>query len=71
VYELPRSVLHDGDVLWIRGLDQRLDIRKVDVLGSSLDTVIVDLELKDGEAIISSTIATPVKGLLLVDNTRA
>ena len=67
VYELPRRVLRDGDELWIRGADSRLDIRLAKVVGSSLDTVIVDLKLAPGEAIITSSIATPVKGLLLRD----
>lgn len=71
VYELPRAVLRDGDVLWIRGADTRLDIRPANVLGGSLDTVIVDIELAPGESIVTSSIATPVKGLLLTDHAGA
>ena len=68
VYELPRGVLREGDELWIRGVDSRLVIRPATVVGESIDTVIVDLELAPGEAIITSSIVTPVNGLLLMDS---
>ena len=70
VFELPRSVLRDGDDIWVLGTDSRLSIRRATVLHGSLDKVVVDMDLREGERIIASAVPTPVPGLLLVDETR-
>jgi RND family efflux transporter MFP subunit len=67
VLRLPRSVLREGDVLWVLGTDSRLDIRPVNVLSGALDTVVVKVDLDPGERIISSSVPAPMLGLLLVD----
>ncbi|MCH2138703.1 MAG: efflux RND transporter periplasmic adaptor subunit [Phycisphaerales bacterium] len=64
---LPRSVLREGDVVWVIGVDSRLRIQPVNVLAGTLDTVIVDLNLDQGDRIIASAVPTPVAGMLLVD----
>jgi len=69
VYQLPRSVLRDGDDVWVLGTDGRLAIRRATVLHGSLDAVVVDMDLRDGERVIASVVPSPVPGLLLVDET--
>ena len=66
---LPRSVLREGDVVWILGTDSRLAIRPVAVLSGALDTVVVKADIGQGERIVSSSVPSPIVGLLLVDET--
>ncbi|MCH2135552.1 MAG: efflux RND transporter periplasmic adaptor subunit [Phycisphaerales bacterium] len=69
VLQLPRRVLRDDDVLWVMGVDDRLAIRSAKVLGGSIETVVVDAQLEPGERLVTSSIAVPVEGLLLADDT--
>lgn len=66
-FAIPRSVLRDGNVLWVLGADNRLAIRPANVLSGSLDTVVVDVDLNSDERIIASAVPSPLPGMLLTD----
>ncbi|MDW8246169.1 MAG: efflux RND transporter periplasmic adaptor subunit [Sandaracinaceae bacterium] len=64
VFEIPRSALHEGDVLWILKDDQ-LHIQKVEVAHREEHSVFVREGLHPGDKVILSPIATPIEGLPL------
>ncbi len=64
---LPDAALRSGDTVWVLGEKNTLDIRKVEVLGRDPDHVIVGSGLAEGERVILSHIASPLKGMPLRD----
>jgi RND family efflux transporter MFP subunit len=65
VISLPRSVLRDGEKVWILGPDDTLQIREVEVAWRGRDSVLVRGGLQDGDRVITSGLAAPVKGMPL------
>ncbi len=68
VIRLPRLALRDRKQVWVKGDDDKLQIRSVRVVWSKDDTVYVAGDLKPGEAVITSRISTPVDGMLVKTN---
>ena len=66
VRRLPRAVVREGNQVWIVGLDSRLAYRPIEIVGGDADSVLVRLQLADGEAIIESPVAAPAPGMLLM-----
>jgi RND family efflux transporter MFP subunit len=71
---IPRRALREVHVegangaregLWIMNGDDRLAIREAEVVWRTEDTVMVSNGFADGERLITSTIATPIKGMRL------
>jgi RND family efflux transporter MFP subunit len=62
VYTIPRYALRENSSLWLTK-DEKLDIRKVDILWRDADQVIVRDGLADGERLIISDLTTPVQGM--------
>lgn len=65
VVRVPRLALRDGSNLWIVSPRSTLDVRSVKIAWSSRDFVYVADELREGESLIISGLATPVQGMAL------
>ncbi|MDG1838641.1 MAG: efflux RND transporter periplasmic adaptor subunit [Phycisphaerales bacterium] len=65
VRELPRSVIREGNRVWIAALDDRLVLRDIEVVGGTDESVLAKVELASGEAIISSPISAVAPGMLI------
>mgnify|MGYP000327280425 CR=1 FL=1 len=64
VIELPRSVLQDGNTVWVN-TDSTLDIRPVTLAWKSVDKVYLKSGVQPGEAVVMSALSTPVQGMAL------
>jgi RND family efflux transporter MFP subunit len=76
VYVLPRSALRDGEEsaagammdsawVWVSGVDDRLEFREVTIGWMTRDQVYVTGGLDADDRVITSGLATPIKGLKL------
>ncbi|MDX2456646.1 MAG: efflux RND transporter periplasmic adaptor subunit [Gammaproteobacteria bacterium] len=65
VATIARTHLRDGDRLWIMGVDDALEIRKVDIVFRSHDQVLVADGVKAGERLVVTDLAAPVAGMPL------
>lgn len=64
VIRLPREHLHENDTVWVFA-DGLLEIRPVEVIWRAREHVLIDEGLRDGEAIVTSPLSSPVDGLRL------
>jgi len=70
--KLPATAVREGDQVWVFGVDQRLEIRKVrPLLTLPEDEVLIAEGLAPGERVIISAISTPLPGMRLRDDTLA
>ena len=60
---LPRLALRNADKVYVINDDNRLEIRTVDVLSTSEDTVLVTDGVEPGEKVVTSTIPAAVDGM--------
>lgn len=65
VRDLPRSVIREGNQVWIAAADNRLILRDIEVVGGTDESVLAKVELASGEAIISSPISAVAPGMLI------
>ena len=65
VYVIPRSALHDNNMVWIASVDDRLKLRQVEVKWKERNEVVISSGIKTGEKLIISELAAPVEGMLL------
>ena len=65
VLSLPRSVVREGDLIWVAGANNRLAFRSIEILGGDVDTVLARAPLAEDEAIITSPIPAAAPGMLL------
>ncbi len=65
VVTVPRLALRDGNRVWVMDAKDRLDIRDVEIVWRGEDEVCVREGLKDGERLVTSDLATPVRGMPL------
>jgi len=63
VYSIPRTALRDDASLWIVSKDEKLDIRKADVVWRDTQTVLLREGLEPGERLIVSDLASPIQGM--------
>ncbi len=63
VFKLPRAALHHGDQVYVVDADRRLRSRRVSVLATLEDSVLVGAELRDGEQVVTSPLAGFVDGM--------
>lgn len=63
-YKIDRAYLHEGRNVWVYK-EGKLEIRQVDILFKGKEFVIVQGGVEPGESIITSSISSPVNGLLL------
>lgn len=65
VVELPRSVLHENDTVWIMDAEDRLAIRPVEVVVGRPDSVLARVELGPTESIVTSPLGVAIEGMPL------
>ena len=65
VFRIPRSALRDGNYVWLIQPDNTLDIRQIEIIWSTTDSVYVSEGLVEGDALITSDLAAPVRGMAL------
>ncbi len=65
VFAVPRTVLRDNDTVWLLGVDQKLEIRRVTPVWREADTVLLRDHLKPGDQLIVSDLPAPVAGMEL------
>ncbi|MDO9514498.1 MAG: efflux RND transporter periplasmic adaptor subunit [Syntrophales bacterium] len=68
VVALPRSALRDGGNIWIKGGDDTLDIRAVDIVWRGESTVLLKNSMADGERIIVTDLSTPIQGMKVMES---
>ena len=65
VVELPRSVIHEDDTIWVMDTKDELAIRRIEVVVGRPDTVLAKVELSQGESIITSPLGVAISGMPL------
>ena len=65
VMRVPRTALRDGRRVWIMAPNGTLDIREVTIAWGDSDYVYVSRGLADGDPLVISDLATPVRGMAL------
>lgn len=65
VFVIPRTAIREGDRIWIMDNDNKLEIRKLEIIWRRENDVYVKEGIKDGEYIVTSNIPTPIPGLWL------
>ncbi len=63
VYRIPRTALHEGNTLWIKNDQDKLEFRKVTILFSETEDIIIDEGLRPGEKIIVSPLPLAIPGM--------
>lgn len=66
VYELPRVALHNGDSVYVVDLDNRLRERKVTIVDSDDNSILVADGLNEGEIVTVSPLTSGVEGAVVV-----
>jgi len=64
-FAIPREYIREGDRVWVMGEDERLDIRKLDVLWSGLNEVFVRHAVSNGDLLVTTNMSAPVENMLL------
>ncbi|MBU0678891.1 MAG: efflux transporter periplasmic adaptor subunit, partial [Verrucomicrobia bacterium] len=65
VAELSRSLFRDGDVLWVRDGEGRLEVRPAEILFRGQDHLYVAGNLEPGEEVVATDLSSPVAGMPL------
>ncbi len=65
VFQLPRAVLRQGNQVLVVDKDNKLQTRKVNVVESNRDYVVISEGLKDGDIVCKSQLGVDVDGLLV------
>ncbi|OQB40282.1 MAG: Multidrug resistance protein MdtA precursor [Candidatus Hydrogenedentes bacterium ADurb.Bin179] len=65
IASISRTHLHEGNTVWIMTPEKTLDIRPVNVAWSSQEEVYISGDILDGEALVTTDLASPVDGMLL------
>ncbi len=64
--QLPREYLRDGNKVWLFGDDSTLAFREISIGFKNRDNVLVTSGISKEDRVITSDIATPVEGLVLI-----
>ena len=65
VMELPRSVVHENDTVWVLNQNGKLEIRTAEIIVGRTETVLVRMPFANGEEIISSPLVVAIPGMPL------
>ena len=65
VFLLPRTAIREGDQVWISGEEDRLEVRPVEVLWRSKDTVLIRNGLREGDRVVTNSIPLPIPNMKL------
>ncbi len=63
--ELPRKAVRNGDEAFVYTAEERLDIRELEIRWRREETVLVATGLEGGEQVVTTRIATPIRGMKL------
>lgn len=66
VFSVPRVALREGNRVWVRNQEGRLEIHEVTILKKRKDDVLVTAGLEEGQQIVTSLLATPLPGIKLI-----
>ena len=66
VIVLPRSTIREGSRVWVKNLENRLEVRTVEIAFSRKDTVLVSQGLNDGDQVIVTQLTAAIPGLRLM-----
>lgn len=69
VYIIPRQALREGDVIWVKDNEDKLQIRNVQVVWRRKEEVLVSTNLKPGDQLILSRLQAPLPGILVQGET--
>ena len=65
-FEIPRSALHNGDVLWLMREDGTLEIRPVELAWKNRETVLLRGGVEAGEALITTSLSFASDGMAVL-----
>ena len=65
VYRIPRSVLHENDIVMLVDEESRLQLQPVTVVWKGLESVFVSKGLTPRAKVVISSVAAPISGMLL------
>jgi RND family efflux transporter MFP subunit len=65
IYSVPRQALREGDVIWVKDNDNKLQIRKVKIVWRRKDDVLVNADLQQGDTLILSRLQSPLPGMMV------
>ncbi len=65
VYRIPRSALHENDIVMLVDEDNRLQLQPVTVVWKGLESVFVNKGLKPQSRLVISSVAAPISGMPL------
>ena len=65
VVPINRNYLRENDTIWLMKDDNTMEIRKVDIIARTNDSVYVQSGLKNGDKMIVSDLSSPVAGTLV------
>ena len=63
--KMPRTALHNSNKVYVINDDSKLEIRKVSVLSTTENHVLVADGVKEGEKVVTSTVPTVIDGMLV------
>lgn len=66
VYSVPRVALREGNRVWVRNKDGRLEIHDVTIVRKRKEDVLVSAGLEEGMQIVTSLLSTPLPGIKLL-----
>jgi RND family efflux transporter MFP subunit len=65
IYQIPNAALHDNQIIWVVGENNKLEIRNVQLVWRTTRTVFLGKGLNPGDQLILSGISAPVSGMEL------
>ncbi len=65
VFLIPRVAIREGNRVWIRNQEGRLEIQEVEIIRKRKEDVLVSSGMKEGQQIVTSILATPLPGIKL------
>lgn len=63
IYTIPRQAMREGDVIWVKDNEDKLQIRPVQIVWRRKDEVLVKIDLKEGDRLILSRLQSPLPGI--------
>lgn len=66
VFSIPRVAIREGNHVWVRNKEGRLEIKQVSIIKKRKDDVLVSKGIEEGDQIVTSLLATPLPGVKLI-----
>ncbi len=65
VFSIPRGTLRENDTVWVVGEEEKLEIRKVEVVRRDRQNVLIRNHLRDGERVVLTALQGAANGMKL------